>query len=65
MARHETRDLIKELIKAGLRVERARSGHWIVYCPDGAKIQIAYSPSDRRSLLNSRTRLRRHGVNIG
>ncbi len=65
MSRTDTRQLLKQLIKAGHKVERANSGHWIVYCPDGAKVQIAHSPSDRRSLLNSKSRLRRHGVTIG
>ena len=53
--------LRKRLVAQGFEVERARNGHWRVTAPDGRKAQFPYSPSDHRSMLNVKARLRRIG----
>ena len=59
----EVRRLLRELRQAGLEVSQARSGHYLVECP-GGRVSIAGTPSDRRTTLNDRARLRRKGAPI-
>lgn len=45
MGRAESMKLVKQLQKAGFRVERTGSGHWKVYSHDGrGPVVIAFSP---------------------
>ena len=53
--------LRKALLTQGFTVERARNGHWKVVAPSGAKMQMAYSPSDHRGVLNTISRLKKMG----
>ncbi len=54
---------LREALEAqGFTVERARNGHWRVTAPNGrARMQMAYSPSDHRGILNTVSRLKRIG----
>lgn len=55
--------LFDDLRARGWTVEPARSsGHVICIAPNGSKVQISGSPSDRRTRLNERARLRRAEV---
>jgi len=50
------------LTAQGFTVEQARNGHWRVTTPDGtARMQMASTPSDRRGILNTISRLKRIG----
>ncbi len=60
----EVRKLVRLLVKQGIRVERARNGHLDVYCPDGQRVQLSFSPSDHRAIRNTKANLRRHGINL-
>lgn len=56
------RDLIRYICQHGWTAELARNGHWRVRGPQNQCLQLAYSPSDSRALLNMRSRLRRAGA---
>lgn len=58
MASNDVKELIAHLRKQGFTVALARSGHYQVTSKDGAHVQIPATPSDRRSLLNVRSRLK-------
>lgn len=54
--------LRQALVAQGFTVERARNGHWKVTTPDGrARVQMAHSPSDYRSIRNTVAQLKRLG----
>lgn len=54
--------LLKQLQRAGWRVEKTRGGHWKVWSPDGkAQVVTSSTPSDRRSMANFRAQLKRAG----
>ena len=58
----EVRELIEEARRQGWRIETLRSGHTMMYAPDGeGKVPVAGTPSDRRALKNVISRMRRHG----
>jgi len=59
---HDVKALRQALEAQGFTVEKARNGHWRVTAPNGrARMQMAASPSDRRGLLNTVSRLKRIG----
>lgn len=62
----EIRDIIRQLEAQGWTVSLAkRSGHWKAMAPDGKG--IAYfpkTPSDWRSVANTKSRLRKLGATI-
>lgn len=43
------------------KVTQAANGHWAVECPNGKRVMISSTPSNPRSLLADRARLRRIG----
>lgn len=49
---------------AGWEVVRLKSGHWQFRAPNGQKITVCHSPSDKRSVLNDRALLRRAGLEV-
>ena len=59
----EVRRLVARLRDQGFEVELGkRCGHWKVRNPEtGRKCTIAQTPSDRRTMLNDISRLRRIG----
>lgn len=62
-ANKEVNKLLRELSKSGAHVERATNGHWKITNPiNGRAVQITSSPSDRRTLQNAITRIRRIGL---
>lgn len=48
----------------GWTVEVVPSGHLRFTSPEGRSVQTAQTPSDRRTWLNARTRLRRAGLSV-
>jgi len=62
MAPKEVRDLVKEAERQGWRVEFSR-GHYKLYAPNGdpRPITVASTPSDHRWLVNTVSKMRRHG----
>ena len=61
---HDTSKLLRQAKKLGAVVTRCRSGHFLITTPNGARVIASATPSDRRSLLNTRAQLRRAGLNI-
>lgn len=60
----EIRRLVEAAKRHGCRVERKGSGHLAVYAPNGDIINLPFTPSDHRAVLNCRSQLRRAGVSI-
>lgn len=59
----DLRPLVKQLKKAGYTVAPTKGGHYGVYAPDGALLQVfAASASDHRALKNLRADLKRKGM---
>jgi DNA-binding MarR family transcriptional regulator len=57
-------DLIAVVRKTpGWSVEK-RSGHWHIHSPEGKRVIMSSTPSDPRSMLNSRADLRKAGLPI-
>lgn len=54
-------ELIAAARRAGARVEPSGSGHWAVFCPNG-RVLIPSTPSNPRSLLTAKSRLRTAGL---
>lgn len=53
-------ELLRELRQRGWRVEMTRrSGHWKLTHPKGGVVFAPGTPSDHRSLLNVRSKIRR------
>jgi len=63
-SQRDANQLVRKLRKLGYRVE-LRSGchHWRAEV-NGHYVSIPFSPSDRRSLLNVRAKLRRAGCEL-
>lgn len=62
MARHELKEIVREAEKQGWRAKRTKRGHWMLLAPDRkSKVLIAGTPSDRRSMANAISRMRRYG----
>ncbi|MGA9761486.1 MAG: hypothetical protein WBQ14_03590 [Gaiellaceae bacterium] len=58
-------ELIEKAWTAGWWCERRTSGHVMCYSPDGAAmVLVACTPSDRRTISNTRAALRRAGLAI-
>lgn len=57
--------LLREAEKQGCRVQQGGNNHWKIYAPNGTIIVTGSTPSDHRSVLNTRARLRRAGVVVG
>ncbi len=60
MSRKDIKPVLKRLRSQGFDIDRAKNGHYQV-ARGGRKVQIAYSPSDPRTLRNIESRLRRIG----
>ena len=60
----EIRRLVEAAKRHGCRVERKGSGHLAVYAPNGDIINLPFTPSDHRAVLNCRSQLRRAGVGV-
>lgn len=65
IAHPEVRELVARCVELGCKWEWTNGGHIWVIPPEGEKILVSSSPSDARSLLNSRADLRRAGVPLG
>lgn len=67
MPNHQgTRDinrLVRDLHRAGIRVEKTAKEHWKVYCPNGKLVFMGCSPRVS-SLAATRADLRRNGVQL-
>lgn len=59
----DTKDLVKKLRKKKIRVEPS-ARHFIVTCPNGESVIIAKTPSNWRTLRNTKADLKRNGINI-
>lgn len=59
----DMQQLIRQAEDLGVRVEKTGGNHLVFYTPSGP-VYTASTPSDRRSVLNARSRLRRSGVPI-
>lgn len=56
------RELRRALVDQGFAVVKGRSGHWKVTNPaTGHQVCLSDTPSDRRTILNEVSRLRRIG----
>ena len=60
----DMKKLVRLLRKLDVTVERTRNGHWAALCPDGTRVVFATTPSDHRAIANTRSALRRHGVDL-
>lgn len=62
----DLREWASQARSQGWTVEVARGGHIRFNPPqgEGRPIQVSATPSDRRSRLNERARLRRHGLEV-
>jgi len=61
-AQKELKEIVGAAERQGWRVERTKKSHLRFYAPDGENIvHGAGTPSDRRSLENLVSRLRRYG----
>ncbi len=60
----ELREFAREAHAQGWTITIVPNGHLKWTSPDGVSVQTAATPGDRRSALNSRTRLRRKGLRI-
>lgn len=59
----EIKDLIREIERAGGVVTMTKGGHWKVVNPTTRQcLRMPATPSDHRSLLNIRSRLRKIGL---
>jgi hypothetical protein len=62
--KRDLQDLLHQAEALGCRVVMTRSGHYKVYVPGGGMVTTPRSPSDWRSLLNTRSDLRKAGLDI-
>lgn len=53
--------IVDDLIDQGARAKRTTNG-WQVYLPDGSIVTIHLTPSDHRADANTRSRVRRSGL---
>lgn len=61
MSSKSIRQLIAELEKQGCTATMSKSGHWRISRPGYPdKVTVPATPSDRRSELNARAKLRRY-----
>jgi hypothetical protein len=59
----EIAEIIDALRKQGIKCDLAPSGHWAVFAPKG-RVMISNTPSNPRTVLNDKARLRRAGVTV-
>lgn len=57
-------DLRKIAEKAGWKFSKTNSGHWKGVSPTGEIVVFASTPGDKRSYLNTRSRMRRAGLDV-
>jgi hypothetical protein len=62
----DIKDLIREALAQGFRVEQTAKGHWRFLPPDKTRGQVIFSgtPSDWRSFRNSLSQLIRAGFDL-
>lgn len=58
----KVKEVVKCLRKQGWSCEIGKSGHWRCTPPGGRVVCISKTPSDYRTWLNDRARLRRAGA---
>jgi len=56
--------LVKAAENAGWMVSRTKKNHLKFKAPTGATVIAASTPSDHRSVMNTRAELRRHGLDV-
>ena len=61
----ERAELVRRLEAEGWTVTKARNGHLHCVAPNGARVQISSTPSDRRGALNDAVRLKRAALHGG
>jgi hypothetical protein len=62
VAKNELKEIIREAQKQRWKAKRTKKGHWMLLAPDGLnKVLVSGTPSDRRSLTNAITDMRRYG----
>lgn len=61
LAKKETRRLLDALEAQGVRVVE-RNGKAMLYAPDGASRTIHWTNSDRKSVMEQRAWVKRHGL---
>ena len=58
----DVRELVSEAEKQGWRGDLRRSGHWLLFPPNGAPpVSVAGTPSDHRWKANTIAKMRRQG----
>lgn len=60
----ETKKLALVAQEQGWRVEATKGGHVRFVPPQGRVVIVSKTPSDHRSILNSRALLRRQGLKV-
>ena len=60
----DLRRLLKAAERAGATVTRRANNHYRIAIPGGPVVFTSSSPSDHRTLLNTRAALRRAGLHI-
>jgi predicted RNA binding protein YcfA (HicA-like mRNA interferase family) len=57
--RHDLAKLLRQASACGWQLSRTRGGHWLLRHPSGAVVVTSGSPSDWRTLRNTRAQMRR------
>lgn len=60
----ETNKLIRKIRKAGWTVCKTKKAHWKVTSPSGESVVLPSTPSEYRSMRNTRALLRRAGLEV-
>jgi hypothetical protein len=60
----EVKYLLSRVARQGGQVEHRKAGHIKVTHPSGGIVFLPSTPSDRRSMLNTRAQLRRAGFTL-
>lgn len=63
MGNKDTNKILKALKEQGWRVERTKKNHYMAYPPDKrlGPVDLGSTPSDRRSMLNALSLLKKRG----
>jgi predicted RNA binding protein YcfA (HicA-like mRNA interferase family) len=60
----DMKEIVRQLRKQGWDVSPTRNGHFRARSPNGSVYTLPHSPSDRRSVKNARSDLRRLGAEL-
>jgi hypothetical protein len=55
----ETNRVLEDAVESGWRIERTNSNHLRATSARGSVVFVASTPSDRRAVLNTRSRIKR------